>query len=99
MNGLNLTTGCNTFELIKISAILLKINFGVAQGLVLGFLIFFLYRNDLHNSNRFSSPFHFADDTGLLNIQDSMRNINKTLNKDTRELSFWLKDTLKCNVL
>ena len=46
--------------------------------------------NDLHNSIRFSSPFHFADDTGLLNIQDSIRAIYKTLNKDLRELSFWL---------
>ena len=40
----------------------------------------------------FSSPFHFADDTGLLNIQYSMHAINKTLNKDLRELSFWLND-------
>ena len=49
-----------------------------------------MYINDLHNSIRFSSPFHFADDTGLLNIQDSISAINKTLNKDLRELSFWL---------
>ena len=62
----------------------------VPQRSVLGPLLFLLYINDLHNSIRFSSPFHFADDTGLLNIQDSIRGINKTLNKDLRELSFWL---------
>ena len=45
-----------------------------------------MYINDLHNSIRFSSPFHLADDTVLLNIQDSMRAINKALNKDLREL-------------
>ena len=39
---------------------------------------------------RFSSPFHFANDTGLLNIQDSTLAINKTLNKDLRVLSFFL---------
>ena len=67
----------------------LKVNFGVPQGSVLAPLVYLLYINDLHNSIRFSSPFHFADDTGLLNIQDSIRAINQTLNKDLREL-FWL---------
>ena len=69
---------------------LLKVKFGVPQGSVLGHLLFLLYINDLHNSIRFSSPFHFADDTGLLSIQHSIRAINKTLNKDLRELCFWL---------
>ena len=39
---------------------------------------------------RFSSPFHFSDDRGFLKTQDNMRAINKTLNKDLRELSLWL---------
>ena len=47
-------------------------------------LLFLLYVNDLHNSIRFSSPFDFAADTGLLNLED------KTVNKHFRELSFWL---------
>ena len=83
----------NRMQYVSINNIpsdLLKVNFGVPQGSVLGPLLFLVYINDLHNSIRFSSPFHFVDDTGLLNIQDSIHAINRTLNKDLRELSFWL---------
>ena len=83
----------NRMQYVSINNIpsdLLKVNFGVPQASVPGPLLFLVYINDLHNSIRFSSPFHFADDTGLLNIQDSMHAINRTLNKDLRELSFWL---------
>ena len=83
-----LTNRMQYVSIVGISSDLLKVNFGVPQGSVLCPLLFFLCINDLHSSIRFSSPFHFADDTGLLSIQDSIRAINKTLNKDLRELSF-----------
>ena len=90
MAGLNPISQMQQVSVNGVLSDLLKVNFGVSQRLVLGPLLFLLYINDLHNSIRFSSPFHFADDTGLLNIQDNMCAIDKTLNKDLREFSFWL---------
>ena len=52
-----------------------------------GYLLLLVYIKDLHNSITFSQSFHFADDTCLLIIQNT---INRSLNKDLKELSFWL---------
>ena len=60
------------------------------QGSALGPLLFLLYINDLHNTIKFSSPFHFADDTCILKKQNSVDEIDKPLTKDLKELSFWL---------
>ena len=46
--------------------------------------------NDLHNAIKFSQSFHFADDTFLLNIKNTFSKINRCLNKDLKELLFWL---------
>ena len=59
--------------------------------LYLGHHLFLLYTNKWKNDNMLSSPFHFADDTCVLNKQNSDDTINKTLNQYLKELSLCLK--------
>ena len=66
------------------------ISHGVPQGSVLGPLLFLLFINDLHKVIKFSTVFHFADDTNLLLIGDSPSKIQKQMNYDLRWLYRWL---------
>ena len=83
----------NRKQLVTINGFDSKIQFlqhGVYSGTAQGLLLFLIYINDLHNAMKFSQSFHFADDTCLLNIQNTISKINRSLNKDLKELSFWL---------
>ena len=55
------------------------IKHGVPQGSVLGPLLFLLYINDLHNSIKYSTTRHFADDTNLLIVNSSFKQLKNTL--------------------
>ena len=63
---------------------------GVPQGSVLGPLLFLIFINDLNIAIKHSETFHFADDTCLLIIKDSVKQINKVVNKDLKFLVQWL---------
>ena len=65
--------------------------YGVPQGSVLGPLLFLIYINDLHNAIKFSTTHHFADDTNLLVVNDSLKKLQKQINFDLKFLSKWLK--------
>ena len=61
-----------------------------ASGVCTGPPSFLIYIDDLHNAIKFSQSFHFVDDTCLLNIQNAVSKINRSLNMDLKDLSFLL---------
>ena len=69
---------------------LAAINCGVPHGSVLGPLLFLLYTNDLNQAIKFCKVHHYADDTNLLCLSDSIKKLNKLVNADLKDLVNWL---------
>ena len=69
---------------------LAAINCGVPQGFVLGPLLFLLYINDLNQAIKFCKVHHFADDTDLLCLSNSIKKLSKLVNADLKHLLNWL---------
>ena len=69
---------------------LAAISCGVPQGSVLGLLLFLLYINDLNQAIKFCKVHHFADDTNLLCLSNSIKKLNKLVNADLKNLVNWL---------
>ena len=69
---------------------LTTINCGVHQGSVLGPLLFLLYTNDLNQAIKFCKVHHFAYDTNLLCLSNSIKKLNKLVNTDLNHLVNWL---------
>ena len=73
---------------------LAEINCGVPQGSVLGPLLFLLYISDLNQAIKFCKIHHFADDTNLLSLGESIKKFNKLVNIDLKNLLYANKISL-----
>ena len=65
---------------------LAALNCGIPQGSVLGPLLFLLYINDLNQAIKFCKVHHFADDTNLLCLSNSIKKLNKLVSADLKHL-------------
>ena len=62
------------------------LNYGAHQESVPGPVLFLLYINDLNQAIKFWKIHHFADDTNLLYLSNSIKILNKLVNADLKHL-------------
>ena len=72
------------------SSVIKPISSGVPQGSVLGPLLFLIYINDLPNALKKLNFYLFADDTNLFYKSDNLDELQKTVNKELKNIVVWL---------
>ena len=76
------------------NSMLEHIHCGVPQGSIRGPLLFLIYT--INCAIRYCLVHHFADDTNVLNYNNSVKRINKQLSQDLKNLTYWLNANKIC---
>ena len=63
------------------------ISIGVLQGSILGPFLLILFINDFHKAVDITIVHHFADNTNLLLTENSLKKLNKHINRDLKSLN------------
>ena len=58
------------------------VSHGVTQRSVLAPLLFILFINDMQNSVEYCKVHHYADDTNLVLTDNSLKKVNRQVNRD-----------------
>ena len=67
-----------------------RISIGVPQGSILAPILFILFINDFHKAVKFSTVHHVVDDTSLLPNENSLKKLNKRINRDLKLVAQWM---------
>ena len=67
-----------------------RISIGVPQGSILAPILFILFINDFHKTVKFSTVHHVVDDTSLLPNENSLKKLNKRINRDLKLVAQWI---------